>query len=235
MAINAAQQGRSMEFSPDVPKTFPGIGVAEGVVRSVSIPPYSPQLDLLEREVIRDLQTRYTLESVKNDPIFRAYRDFFWRVGVDPTKTRPASEALVRRVLIKGTLPRINTAVDAYNTASAQSGIPIAAFDADLLAGTLTMRFGQVGETFRGIGIQKPIPLHPNQVILADAREIVAIYPYRDADSTRVTTETRNIHLVACGAPGINRDLVKATYERCARYLKEFTGGSPDAVSVSPR
>jgi DNA/RNA-binding domain of Phe-tRNA-synthetase-like protein len=223
-----------MNFSPDILQTFPGIGVAEGVVRSVSILTENPALEMLKQKVIAELQDRYTLETVKNDPVFRVYRDFFWKVGVDPTKTRPASEALVRRALMKGTLPHISTVVDAYNLASARSGIPIAAFDADLLSGGLTMRFAAEGEFFQGIGMQKQILLHPNQVILTDERKILAIYPYRDADSTRVTMDTRNVHLITCGVPGIARKQVEEAYVLCARYLKEYTGGSPSDGTLSP-
>ncbi len=223
-----------MELYPDVLSTFPGISVVEGEVRSVRILPASSLLDRRRQEVIQDLQSRYTLETVKDDPVFRAYRDFFWRVGVDPTKTRPASEALVRRVLGKKALPCINTAVDAYNLASAESGIPIAAFDADLLAGDLTMRFAREGEEFLGIGMQKAIPVYQNQVILTDARQIVAIYPYRDADSTRVTLDTRNIHLVTCGVPAINREQILSAYLLCIRYLQDSCGGSPIMAVLSP-
>jgi DNA/RNA-binding domain of Phe-tRNA-synthetase-like protein len=223
-----------MEFDTEVLKTFPGIGVAEGAVRSVTILPVSSPLERHKREVIQNLQSRYHLDTVKNDPVFRAYRDFFWKVGVDPTKIRPASEALVRRALMKGAIPQINTAVDGYNLASALSGIPIAAFDSDLLDGSLTMRFAHEGETFLGIGMQRPIILSHSQVILTDMKEIVAIYPYRDANSTRVTWDTRNIHVVTCGVPGVDRERVRAAYELCARYLNEYCGGSPVPVTTSP-
>ncbi len=58
------------------------------------------------------------LEGLKDEPIFRTYRDFFWTMGVDPTKVRPAAEALIRRILVGRSMPRINTVVDAYNLAS---------------------------------------------------------------------------------------------------------------------
>jgi DNA/RNA-binding domain of Phe-tRNA-synthetase-like protein len=223
-----------MEFIDEVLHTFPGICVAEGEVRSVTIQSDSLRLQQLKQEVIEELRSRYSLETIKNDPIFRAYRDFFWKVGVDPTKTRPASEALVRRALMKGVLPQINTVVDAYNLASAFHGIPIAAFDSDLLSGGLLMRFAREGEEFQGIGMVKQITLHHNQIVLTDQQDIVAIYPYRDADATQVTMDTRNIHLVTCGVPGIDRYMVKSAYDTCARFLEEYTGGSSSVAVLSP-
>jgi len=223
-----------MEFSPEVLASFPGICVAEGDIRSGRIENESPGLIALRQDTIRKIQSRYTLEKVKDEPVFRAYRDFFWRVGVDPTKTRPASEALVRRILAGGTLPAINTAVDAYNLASAISGVPIAAFDGDALAGDLTLRFAREGEEFLGIGMKKTVELRKNQVIMTDRARIIAIYPYRDSDSTKVTITTKNIHIVSCGVPGISPSVVLAAYETCSRHLERYTGGIPTGPVLSP-
>ncbi|MDD1708034.1 MAG: hypothetical protein LUQ33_02520 [Methanoregulaceae archaeon] len=223
-----------MKFDEGVLQSFPGIHVCEGDIRSVRIAQESPGLESLKLEILRGIQSRYTLEKVKDDPVFRAYRDFFWSVGVDPTKTRPASEALVRRILAGGKLPRINTAVDAYNLASACSGIPIAAFDADTLTGGLTLRFASEGEQFLGIGMEKPTVLKKNQFIMTDESRIIAIYPYRDSDTTKVTAETRNIRIITCGVPGIGRELVSGAFDLCAGYLEKYTGGTSAAAEVFP-
>lgn len=223
-----------MKFSPAVLDKFTGIRVAEGVVTSVTIAIDNPGLEAFKSEVARRIASRYSLDTVKDDPKFRAYRDFFWSVGVDPTKTRPASEALVRRLLSGGKLPKINTAVDAYNLASAMSGVPIAAFDADRLEGGLTMRFADEGETFLGIGMKEPAVLKPNQVVLTDEKRIIAVYPYRDSDDTKVTPDTKNIHLVSCGVPHVGEKKVLEAYGLCASYLMEFTGGMSPEPKLSP-
>jgi DNA/RNA-binding domain of Phe-tRNA-synthetase-like protein len=223
-----------MDFSREVLERFSGICVVEGDIKGVAIAEESPGLEVLKTEVAGVIRSRYTLENVKDDPVFRAYRGFFWSVGIDPTKTRPASEALVRRLLSGGKLPRINSAVDAYNLASALNGVPIAAFDADTLDGGLTMRFARDGEAFLGIGMEGPIALKPNQVILADPEKIAAIYPYRDSDGTRTTSATRNIHIVSCGVPGIDRNRIIEAYGTCTRYLKEYAGGVPSGPRIYP-
>ncbi len=223
-----------MEFSPEILEKFPGIRVVEGDVTALAIAPENPGLETLKTEVTSAVKARYSLDTVKDDPGFRAYRDFFWSVGIDPTKTRPASEALVRRLLAGGRLPTINTAVDAYNLASALSGVPIAAFDADKLDGELTMRFAREGEAFQGIGMKAPIDLKLNQVILTDASRIIAVYPYRDSDDTKVTAATRNVHIISCGVPGIDNNQLLEAYAICARYLKEYAGGTASEPRTYP-
>jgi len=224
-----------MEFEQNVIDAFPGICVAEGDIRSVVITRGSPELDCLKQEIAREIISRYTLENVKDDPLFRAYRDFFWSVGVDPTKTRPASEALVRRIISGGRLPSINTAVDAYNLASAKSSVPIGAFDAETFEKNLTMRFAADGERFIGIGMEKPLILRPNQVVLTDSEQIIAVYPYRDSDATKVTTDTRVIHIVACGVPKVERGRVVEGYNLCAGYLERYAGGIASEAEISPK
>lgn len=214
-----------MDIHSEIISTFPGIFFAEGDIGPLFIEKNNVNLEILKTEIISETKERYTLEQVKNEPLFRAYRDFFWSVGVDPTKTRPASEALVRRILAGKMLPTISTAVDAYNLASIRTGVPIAAFDADRLKGKLTMRFAQEGEEFLGIGMDKAHILHKNQVILTDEKEIIAIYPYRDSDNTKVTPTTKTIHIISCGVPNVKMETIIAAYELSIRYLKEYASG----------
>ncbi|OGS46605.1 MAG: hypothetical protein A3K66_06130, partial [Euryarchaeota archaeon RBG_16_67_27] len=151
------------------------------------------------------------------------YRDFYWRVGIDPTKTRPASEALLRRVLQGKEFPRINTLVDAYNLASAKTQVAIAAFDMGRLEGdVLTMRRARSGEAFAGIGMDRSVILRGLEVVVDDARALVAIYPYRDADATKVTTATRETCFMTCGVPGIERRTLVEAAETTKAFVERF-------------
>lgn len=213
---------------------FPGLCVARGIVDGLDISATAPGLEAFKPEAYARIRSMYTIENVKDDPGYRAYRDFFWRVGIDPTKTRPASEALVRRILADRPLPTINTAVDAYNLASALSGVPIAAFDADRLRGSLTMRMAADGEPFRGIGMKEPIALKPNQVVICDEARLIAVYPYRDSDDTKVTPDTKKMHVISCGVPGIGPDKVIRAYAMAAEFLERYCGGKPAKPALFP-
>ena len=54
------------------------------------------------------MRKNYSLDGLKDEENIRAYRDFFWKLGIDPTKIRPAAEALIRRILGGKEIPRIN-------------------------------------------------------------------------------------------------------------------------------
>lgn len=149
-------------------------------VRGVRVSEADFELEKFKNGIVDDVKCRFNLEGLKDEPVFRAYRVFFWRVGVDPTRIRPAAEALIRRVLGGRPIPRINTAVDAYNLASMTTCVALAAFDISRLTGDITMRFGNAGESFLGIGMDKPMILAGGEIVMADASRLIAVYPYRD-------------------------------------------------------
>jgi DNA/RNA-binding domain of Phe-tRNA-synthetase-like protein len=213
-----------IRYHPDVKEMFPDLMVSILKVEGLKIQSKSAELEGFKKEVIDDIVSSYDLETLKDHEGFRRYRDFFWKIGIDPTKIRPASEALVRRILQGKPLPRINTGVDAYNLASVKSGVPLAAFDAAKVKGELTMRFSNEGERFMGIGMKEAKLLKGGEVIVEDANHIIAIYPYRDADDSKITGDTKDIVLMACGVPGIPWDTVKTAGELAKGYLEGFSG-----------
>jgi len=194
-----------LAVDPGLAGRFPGLDAHLVEVGGLRVQERDPRLDAFAEDLIREFRERLGLSTLKDEPALRAYRDFYWRVGIDPTKIRPASEALLRRILQGKDFPRINVLVDAYNLASMKTRIAIAAFDARQLRGDLTMRLAREGERFLGIGMAVPAVLRGVEVVVQDDENLVAIYPYRDADATRVTTATTDTVFMTCGVPGIER------------------------------
>ncbi len=176
-------------------------------------------------EAVAYIREKLSLDTLTSHPLVRAYRDFFWRMDIDPTKTRPSAEALVRRVLQGKAFPRVNTLVDTYNVVSMTRMIPIAAFDVDRVMGDLLMRFARRGEKFLGIGMAEPVELSGKELVVEDGEKLIAIYPYRDADSSKVTTSTKNVLLMVCGAPGVSIDYLNETSNILVDSVRKFCGG----------
>ncbi|MDD1776072.1 MAG: hypothetical protein LUP94_01805 [Candidatus Methanomethylicus sp.] len=214
-----------IQIEEPVRKAFPSLRVIDFQIAGVTVKESDLALEKAKAETAVEVRSQYTLEGLKDQPLMRKYRDFFWSVGVDPTKTRPASEALIRRVLSGKTVPTISTFVDAYNIASIRSGVPVAAFDADRLQGTTKMRFARGGERFLGIGMGKEVELKGVEVVLEDNGGLNAIYPYRDADRTKVTASTKNVALLICGVPGVEDAALEHARKLCQETVIIFCGG----------
>ena len=214
-----------IRFDEDVKKEFPGLLVKPFTIHGVKVESEKTELEDFKKTITVEIKKDYTLEALKDAPVIRMYRDFFWRAGIDPTKVRPASEALIRRVLKGSPLPKINTLVDAYNLSSIKMNIALAAFDAGHIRGSLSMRFARPGEEFLGIGMDKPIVLKGIEPVIADEEKTIAVYPYRDSDATKVTLETRDAIVLVCGVPGITEAMLEKTKKVALEYITRFCRG----------
>jgi DNA/RNA-binding domain of Phe-tRNA-synthetase-like protein len=215
----------SLKINSKLETRFPDLKVLTHHIKGVDVQKRDIELENFKVEVMSQVRNEYSLDSVKDQPIFRAYRDFFWSIKIDPTKIRPAAEALIRRILAGKTLPRINTLVDSYNLASIKSRIALATFDSGKLDGDLLMRFAEEGEQFIGIGMDKPLILKGGEIVVSDEEKLVAVYPYRDADNTKVTENTENITVVVCGVPGIPKQDLENASQVALEYITRFCGG----------
>jgi len=129
--------------------------------------------------------------------VIAAVRTMYKRVGIDPTKTRPSSEALLRRVRRGDELPQINSLVDIINWCSLETQLPYGLYDLGAIQGGVTLRLGQPGEEYEGI--RKAAVHVAGRLTLADD---VGPFgnPTSDSARTMVTTETRRA-LVVIFAP----------------------------------
>jgi len=221
-----------VHWSPKVSEKFPELSICIGIINDVHIEKENEQCQKLKKAVYDEVNAKYNIETLKDNPTVRAYRDFYWKLDIDPTKTRPSGEALLRRVLHGKELPRISTVVDAYNLASTKTIIPISGFDKDKLNPPFQIRFAKNGEAFTGIGMNKPITLTDKMLVLADEKQILCIYPYRDSDHTKITGQTRNVLIVGYVAPGIIEEQLKDAVETTLSYIRLVSGGETEIVKV---
>jgi len=219
-----------VEIDPEVKRSFSGISLGVSIIRNVHVGEFSSKLDVHVERICSSLKAELTLEGLKDHPKIKAYRSFYWRLGIDPTKQRPAAEALIRRILQGKRFPRINCAVDAINLASALNMIPLAAYDFDRIIPPIILRWSRNGEKFRGIGENVEHEIQ-RQLVLADNTRIVGLYPHRDSYYTRITGKTKNIIIISCGIPYIAyMDILRAA-ESAAENIVKLCGG--EAISIN--
>jgi DNA/RNA-binding domain of Phe-tRNA-synthetase-like protein len=123
-------------------------------------------------------------------------------------------------------MPNINTLVDSYNLASVETEIALAAFDARRIEGELVMRSSRTEEEFVGIGMDKPMNLQGGEIVVSDSEKLLAVYPHRDAENTKVTEATKDILLMICGVPGITNETLLMAGNVALDYLTRFCGGT---------
>jgi len=202
-----------------------GLLEVEGIEGQALPPAFDRELD----EVVARLLARYSGKPPADIPGVAETRALFHRLDVDPTRTRPSSEALLRRVLQGKGLPRVNPTVDVCNLCSLEHQLPLGLYDRDEIRGDLTVRAGRPGEGYTGIRRQR-VNLAGRLLIADDNGPFGA--PTADSAHTAVKTRTRNLAVVVyCPVERAGQDLSVAL-EYIASRLTQFCGARVIAVRV---
>lgn len=175
------------------------------------------------------LRAKYTTETIKQISGIEATRRVYKACGKDPSRYRPASEALIRRMLQGKKLYQINTLVDLINLASIAFGYSIGGFDAGKFVGdTLTLGVGREGEPYEGIG-RGTINI-AGLPVYRDAEGGVGT-PTSDNERTKLELSTTHILVLVNGYDG-NEANVRANAEFIMELFKKFAKGENCRYSI---
>lgn len=165
----------------------------------------------------------YTSDTIKERISgIAATRRVYKLCGKDPSRYRPAAEALIRRVLQGKGLYQIDTLVDLVNLASMKFGYSIGGFDADMFAGdTLTLGIGRAGEPYEGIG--RGMINIEGLPVYRDAIGGVGT-PTSDHERTKMTLDTSHVLILINGYDG-DSSSVEANAEYVCSLLQRYCDG----------
>ncbi len=107
---------------------------------------------MLRQRVAAGVRARFAdVSAIAAHPVVMALRGLFRAAGCDPTRYRPSSEALLRR-LVKGVeLPAIHPLVDLNNCLSAETAAPCCVMREGSLGTKLVFRAGRPGESYESL------------------------------------------------------------------------------------
>ena len=211
--------------SNEIEQVCPGF-VGACVMADVVNTPYCEGLWEEIRELGEHYKATLTTESLKELSGIAATRRVYKACGKDPSRYRPASEQLIRRILQGKELYQIDTLVDLINLASIRFGYSIGGFDADKFVGdTLTLGIGRAGEPYEGIG--RGMLNIEGLPVYRDAEGGVGT-PTSDNERTKITLDTRHLVVLINGYDG-NEGQVRANAEfildLVGRYCETTEGG----------
>jgi DNA/RNA-binding domain of Phe-tRNA-synthetase-like protein len=149
-------------------------------------------------------------------------RSLFRSIGMDPTKHRPSSEALLRRALKGKDYFSINTLVDLGNWCSLDFLLPICAYDSDKTEGDITARLGLEDESYFGHN-NREVSLH-NRYLIADTQCPFGS-PITDSIRTAVDVNTKNAILIIFAPEDYDDELLQKQMKIFAGRVREICGG----------
>ncbi len=208
------------QIAPDVTgRARVGLLVLEGVTVRASDPALDAEVD----RTCASFRERYGEGKSSEVPGAADARTLYKALGIDPTKTRPSNEALLRRALKGETLYRINTLVDALNLVSLREQLPFGLYDLDRVKPPVVLRKGGAGEGYEGI--RKGLVNVEARPVLVDAEGPFG-NPTSDSARTMITLEARNALVVAYAPAGYSLARLNAVLDATAVTLARFCGGA---------
>lgn len=166
-----------------------------------------------------------TTESLKEMTSIAATRAIYKKCGKDPSRYRPASEALIRRMLQGKELYQIDTLVDLVNLGSIAYGYSIGGFDAAKIEGdTLTLGIGRKDEPYEGIGRGmlniEGLPVYRDSIGGVGT-------PTSDNERTKMTLSTTRLLILINGYDGNERRVMENAHfiQELLRRYANSTGG----------
>lgn len=196
---------------------FVGACVEAKVVNSC----YNSELWKEIHTISERFRTELTTETLKDVSGIAATRRIYRACGKDPSRYRPASEALIRRILQGKKLYQIDTLVDLINLASIVYGYSIGGFDADKMVGEqLTLGIGKADEPYEGIGRGliniEGLPVYRDEIGGVGT-------PTSDHERTKITAQTNHLLVLINGYDG-NEDRVRANALYIQELLRKYAG-----------
>jgi DNA/RNA-binding domain of Phe-tRNA-synthetase-like protein len=193
----------------------------------------SPEVRRMKREVAREIQARWTVESLAQTAPIQGYRALYERVGAGAENLTPSCEVLIQTVLRSGHLPTINTLVDLYNGVSASRLVTIGAHDASRIVGDIRVGITTGRERFVPLGNSDPVPVRPGEYAYFDDSDVLCRLDVRQCDKTKLLLETTDAILVANNNAAVSEGALVGACEEVCRLARDLLGAEAEVVSVT--
>jgi DNA/RNA-binding domain of Phe-tRNA-synthetase-like protein len=208
---------------------LPGVKLGAVEADGVRLAPGNQELAQLLAEVCERKRRDFTLESLAEEKSVRGVRAMFRAWGIDPSKYRPSSEALLRRVVQGKGLYRVSNVVDIGTLGSIETAWPFGCYDRSQIAPVIEFRQGAAGEKYEGIGKQT---WHlEGRPLLADPRGPFGS-PISDSTRSMITESARDILVVLYVPAGVPNTSIETAMKRLSERLTLFAGASETRTAI---
>lgn len=196
-------------------------------VRLAGLPGREEEAAALRRSTVERVRPGFDPDALSSHPTVAALRSLFRAAGCDPTRYRPSSEALLRRVLKGDDLPAIHPLVDLNNCLSILLAVPCCVVGEGTFTPPVTLRAGRPGESYDSL--RGPFNLE-GKPLLEDAGGPFGT-PITDSQRVKVKDGTAGAWIVAY----LPRDVVapEAASEALYALLAEAAVARVEETGVS--
>lgn len=224
-------------ISEEIFEKYPQLKIGVVTGRGLNIKEKDEKLENLKKENIKLFLNRMSGKELAQEPNILAWRETYKSFGVKPKRHSPTAEALLKRVIKGDVFPVVNTAVDSYLAVELLTLLPIGGYDLSKVEGDITLRLSYGEEKFLPIGASQEEFTEKGEVVYSDNNNILTRrWNYRDADHSKITTDTKDIILISEAAyDTIQYEDLQNTVEKIAQYEKMFCEGTYDCFFLDSK
>jgi DNA/RNA-binding domain of Phe-tRNA-synthetase-like protein len=215
-----------MEIRIELPAVKLGIVEADDVCVEL----VNPGLAGLMDEVCDRKRREFSVETLTDAESVRAVRAMFREWGMDPSKYRPSSEALLRRVVQGKGLYRVSNVVDIGNLGSIEGGWPYGCYDRSSIHPPIVFRHGAAGERYERVG--KEMWHLGDRPVLADSEGPFGS-PISDSTRSMIRESTTRALIIVYAPAGVSDAALTAATAKAAERLSQFASASSIRCEVS--
>lgn len=168
------------------------------------------------------LRLEKTLSEITSIEGVAHWRAAFKMLGIDPSRYRPSSEALLRRILQGNTLYWVNSAVDVNNFLSITHALPYGIYDSSKITGPIVCRLGQELDQYTGLN-GREVGMSGKPLLADDTGAFGS--PIVDSTRTMVTESASNLVQVIFFHPSLSPNQMESILGSTARMFTEINGG----------
>lgn len=216
----------TVEIRIELPAVKLGIVEAD----DVRVELVNPELAALVDEVCDRKRREFSIETLPEAESVRRVRSMFREWGMDPSKYRPSSEALLRRVVQGKGLYRVSNIVDIGNLGSIETGWPYGCYDRSHIQSPIVFRHGAAGERYERVG--KEMWHLEGRPVLADSKGPFGS-PISDSTRSMITESTTQPLIVVYAPESVSDAALTATTAKLAERLSRFASASSVRCEIS--
>ncbi|MCT4620306.1 MAG: phenylalanine--tRNA ligase beta subunit-related protein [Marinisporobacter sp.] len=152
------------------------------------------------------LKNILTVENLKKHPDIAVYRDALRNVKINPNKFMNSVEAMCKRVVKGGSLPRINAMVDLCNAISLKEVISLGAHDLADIKYDLEVRPSKEGDKFLPFGGNEFEDVPLGELVFTSGNEIqTRQWLWRQSELGKITETSTDIIFQLVGFKGYHQ------------------------------
>jgi DNA/RNA-binding domain of Phe-tRNA-synthetase-like protein len=174
--------------------------------------------ELLDHYIVEQTAETRKAHSAAMPPGFAFSRRLYKSFRVDPTKHRPSSEALWRRLRDRNDFPVVNPLVDLTNLLSLKFQVCYGLYDLERVQGPVRIALGDAGDRYQGI--RKETLNFAGKIVL---RDDLGAFGNPSADSQRASVHPSSLDVLQVlffhpDDPGRQRILAESA-DVCQRFF----------------